>query len=325
MVRLSCVLLLGVVAAACCLLSTHAVSNTQHETDVPTPPAQPRTLALIQSRQLLQSHSGFFRLLKQRGHQLTFAVAGEDPVKLNKFDTLNYDHLLIMAPSAEDLGEGMSAEAVSQFVDQGRSVLIMGGSSVGEPLREMAAELGIDIDEDGTAVQDHGSFAEDDSEALQGGQHDLVKGALSGRATNFVGQPKGPILFRGIGHSAQPSQQFTPLLTGSATAFSAELGSMLEEYPAAAGRDVLLVSALQTRGNARVVFSGSIDLFSNELLYRQDASGASTGNEAFVRELAAWTFNQRGVLRARKLTHFKVGAEHDINPGSYRVQDNIVS
>jgi len=312
--------LLLVVCVALLSVGVLGVSNTQHETDVRTPPAAQQTLALLQSRALLQSHSSFFAQLRARGHQLTFVVAGEEAIKLEKYGTVHYDNLLLLAPGAEELGEGASTDAIQRFIDAGRSVLLVADAGVSEPIRELAAELGIDIDEDNTRVLDHASFAaaadeNDDS------QHDLVRGVISKRGASFVSSDdknaKDSVLFRGVGHTAQASQLLTPILSGSASAYSAAPGA-LSEYPAAAGSDVLLVSAVQTRGNARVVFSGSLDLFSNELLHRGDS-----GNEAFVRELAKWCFNERGLLRARNLTHFKHGAEHDVNPQSYRVQDNI--
>jgi oligosaccharyltransferase complex subunit beta len=39
---------------------------------------------------------------------------------------------------------------------------------------------------------------------------------------------------------------------------------ILFQYPHAVGKSTLLVAALQARNNARVVFSGSMDFFSDE-------------------------------------------------------------
>ncbi len=57
------------------------------------------------------------------------------------------------------------------------------------------------------------------------------------------------------------------VLSGSPSTYSYKASSRVKEYPQAAGNDVLLVSAVQTRNNARVVFSGSIDLFSNRYVW----------------------------------------------------------
>lgn len=69
----------------------------------------------------------------------------------------------------------------------------------------------------------------------------------------------------GIGHAAtEGTRLLTKVLTASETAYSANPGDKIEEYPQSAGKDTLLVTALQARNNARVVFSGSLDLFSDK-------------------------------------------------------------
>ena len=40
--------------------------------------------------------------------------------------------------------------------------------------------------------------------------------------------------------------------------------AVLVQYPHAVGKGTVLVAAMQARNNARVVFSGSIDMFSDE-------------------------------------------------------------
>ena len=344
--RSSTLLLLLACLLACCGLLALAASNTQHETAVRTPAAAPRTLVLLESNELLQTHSAFFSQLRARGHVLEFALAGEPAgsaaaTKLAAYGAALFDNVLVLAPTAEDLGDVGSLDSLQRFVDMGRSIMLVGGNSVGEPMRELLAEiLGIDVDEEGTRVQDHAAFVapalSSSSSEDAADRHDLVLGELTSYARNFVGgrllNLSQPILFRGLGHVAQASALVTPVLAGSPTALSYALGSQLADYPAAAGRDVIMVSALQTRSNARVVYAGSLDMLSNELMFqplsangKAAAAAAKSGNEEFVRELSAWVFQERGMLRASKLKHWKVGAEHDVNPTSYRVQDNIVS
>ena len=54
------------------------------------------------------------------------------------------------------------------------------------------------------------------------------------------------------------------VLTASSTAYSFNPDEKIEEFPHAVGKNTLLVSALQARNNARVVFVGSLDFFSDE-------------------------------------------------------------
>jgi len=140
--------------------------------------------------------------------------------------------------------------------------------------------------------------------------------------------PKAPILYRGIGHAVtEGSRLLSKVLIGAETTYSADPRERVREYPQSAGKDTLLVTAIQARNNARVVFSGSLELFSNKLFNspveqvggkRQERSG----NEDFCRELSLWTFQQRGLVRASQLTHNLVGSK-DLNPKAYRVKDNI--
>jgi oligosaccharyltransferase complex subunit beta len=116
---------------------------------------------------------------------------------------------------------------------------------------------------------------------------------------------------------------------GTETTYSADPRERVREYPQSAGKDTLLVTAIQARNNARVVFSGSLDLFSNKLFnaaVQQSGDGSKkhdrSGNEDFCRELSLWAFQQRGLLRASSLTHNLVGSTNR-NPQAYRVKDNI--
>ena len=92
----------------------------------------------------------------------------------------------------------------------------------------------------------------------------------------IVGKKSGkPILFRGIGIAADASNSLVvPVLSGNPTSYSFNPSKPVDEYPHAVGASTVLVGALQARNNARVVVSGSIDLFSNEFVLRSD-----TGNK----------------------------------------------
>jgi len=52
------------------------------------------------------------------------------------------------------------------------------------------------------------------------------------------------------------------VLTQSSVLFSQ--GHCVLQFPHAVGKDTLLIAALQARNNARVVFVGSLDFFSDE-------------------------------------------------------------
>jgi hypothetical protein len=48
-----------------------------------------------------------------------------------------------------------------------------------------------------------------------------------------------------------------------------------------------------------------------------------SGNEKFASRLVTWTFQERGILRARDVQHHRVGEK--TAPYSYTIKDDIVS
>ena len=70
------------------------------------------------------------------------------------------------------------------------------------------------------------------------------------------------------------------------------------------GKGTVLVAGLQARNNARVVFAGSIDMFSDKLFGAQVSSWSGkkaekSGNQALAVALARWCFKLSGVLRVK--------------------------
>jgi len=190
-------------------------------------------------------------------------------------------------------------------------------------VREVANECDVDFEEEQTAVIDHVNFDASDEQ----GRHTLVALSNVNVVPVITGTPAAPILFSGVGHAAsEGSRLLFRILTGAQTTFSANPSQVVTEYPQSVGKDTLLVTAIQARNNARVVFSGSLDLFSNKLFSSpvnvNNKKFDKSGNEEFVSNLSKWVFQERGLLRAHSLTHSKVGGG-PLNPLSYRVKDDI--
>jgi oligosaccharyltransferase complex subunit beta len=88
------------------------------------------------------------------------------------------------------------------------------------------------------------------------------------------------------------------------------------------------VSALQARNNARIVFTGSLDFFSDSLFQSgvqksgTDKKYEKSGNEALAIALSKWVFKEQGVLRVGRVRHHKVGETSP--PEAYTVMDNVI-
>jgi len=111
--------------------------------------------------------------------------------------------------------------------------------------------------------------------------------------------------------SDRENPQVRDILTESSFSYSQKPEDPITEYPHATGKNTLLITGLQARNNARVIFSGSMDLFSDEMfssLVEKAGSGAHevpSGNADLARALSAWCFQfqMAGVVRIDSVEH----------------------
>jgi len=269
-----------------------------------------RGLVLLENLQLRNSHSIFFNFLEEL-YSLDYHEASDPKLTLSKYGEYLYDILVIFAPNTDEFGK-IDVDDVLNFIDDGNSVLVAGGTEVSETIREIASECGVEFEEDGSYVIDHFNFDRSDFD----GDHTLlVADNWLKTAPIITGNPNAPLLWRGIGHTLEKENRLIiPLLRASSTAYSS---SEKNDFSSSGkGKELVLVSALQARNNARVTFSGSLDFFSDRFLqstvqkYATDGKAQvfdKSGNEEFVRNLVRWTFGFQGVLRSGNMHHHRVG------------------
>lgn len=242
-----------------------------------------------------------------RGHTVEYRLASEKKIELEQFGEYLFDNVVVFAPAATKLGS-LDAPALLTFLDDGGNLLVAGDSEISEPIRALAAECGVEFHESGSAVMDHVSFDAADVT----GDHTRILASTYTAASPIVGSLATnpvPVVFKGLGQTvAKDNILAIPALVASATAFSAQPGERLTELPATVGAETVLVTAVQARNNARATFSGSLFLFSDEAFAaaaRSPATGAAqpTANRALATALSAWTFQERGVLRASHIRH----------------------
>ncbi|XP_027074904.1 dolichyl-diphosphooligosaccharide--protein glycosyltransferase 48 kDa subunit-like [Coffea eugenioides] len=290
-------------------------------------PTDRRILVLLDDVSLKSSHSIFFSSLQSRGFDLDFKLADDPKLTLQRYGQYLYDGLILFAPTTERFGGSLDLAAVLSFVDSGHDVIVAADSNASDLIRNIAAECGADFDEDPSAVViDHTSYAVSDTE----GDHTLIVSDELIQSEVILGKEKieAPILFKGIGHSLNPENNLVlKVLSASSTAYSANPNSKLSTPPSLSGSAISLVSVLQARNNARVLISGSLELFSNRLLRAgvQRAGHSKkfdkSGNERFVVEVSKWVFHERGHLKAVNVRHHKVGESDE--PAIYRINDDL--
>ena len=140
-------------------------------------------------------------------------------------------------------------------MDEGHDLLLAVGSDVTEEMRDLAAELGVDVEPAGMVVRDH--F-----------HHDGIKGpsviaagkTIDTRAV-FDKAITAPIMYEGVGMSVAVESEL--VLRGLVAHPSAVVKGSAAAGEVLAGEDIVLVALVQARNNARAVVSGSLSLFSN--------------------------------------------------------------
>jgi len=285
------------------------------------------TLVLLDNLALRETHSMFFKGLQDRGFHLTFKTADDPGLTLMKYGEYLFQHLVIFSPSVEEFGGNLNVQAITDFIDAGGNVLVGASSNVGDLIRELANECGFEIDEEGSSVIDHLNFDIEDD-----GKHTLIvadpKNLID--APTVIGSKNiPPVLFKGVGIiSDQENPLILEVLSASSSAYCYNPENKITEYPHAVGKNTLLISALQARNNARVLFSGSLDFFSDHFFQSsvQNVHGTKkfekSGNEALSKSLTKWVFKETGVLRAGNITHHRKG--ESTAPEAYTILDEVV-
>jgi oligosaccharyltransferase complex subunit beta len=266
-----------------------------------------RTLVLLEDMDMRLSHSLYFDSLTNAGFELSFYRVGSEEVELDLFGDYLYDNVIMFVPSHDEFGS-LQIGNLHDFLQQGGNLLLATSPELSETVRSFAASCGIEFDSYGSQVIDHLSYSPDQDTQLA---HTAV--STSSFLPNKLVLPKinrtpSPVVFRGVGHAVDTSSILSvPLLTGNPSSYSADPTTPVDGFPDNAGEDTVLVSGVQARNNARVSFSGSIDLFSNAFWTE------GTGNAAFCQDVTFWTFAQQGVLRVAKTGHQREdGSQPDI-------------
>ncbi|XP_042000537.1 dolichyl-diphosphooligosaccharide--protein glycosyltransferase 48 kDa subunit-like [Salvia splendens] len=290
-------------------------------------PTDRRVLVLLDDFAIKSSHSIFFKSLETRGFDLDFKLADDPKLALQRYGQYLYDAVVLFAPTIDRFGGSVDAASLLEFVDSGHDLILAADTSASDLIREIAVECGVDFDEDPAAmVIDHTNHAVSETE----GHHTLIASDDFINSEVILGSRKieDPVLFKGIGHSINPSSSLvTKVLSASPAAYSANPKSKLSSPPTLIGSAISLVSVVQARNNARILISGSLTVFSDRFFRSGVQKAGSTtkhekcGNEQFFVELSKWVFHERGHLKAVNVRHNKVGETDE--PSMYRIKDDL--
>lgn len=267
--------------------------------------------------------------ISERGYKITYKLADDANLVISKYGEYLYKHIVVFAPTVEEFGGDLSAEKLTEFIDDGGNILIAGSSETGDALRDLASECGFEVDEDGASVIDHLNYDVSDK-----GDHTTIVASPDNLIDSqvIVGDRKkvAPLLYRGTGLIAdRDNSLILQLLTADSNAYSYNPDNPIKDYPLAVGKGTLLIAALQARNNARVVFSGSLFFFSDEALTSsvEKANGggkptAKSGNQEVVDAITKWVFGATGRLRVSSVVHHKEGEKQP--PQAYTITEPVI-
>lgn len=222
----------------------------------------------------------------ERGYKVDVHSTESAPA-LNYYDEWNYDALISLAPeygivknfyivTLIEFNRGVSASALVDFIDSGHSVIVAASASHSDTLADIAEECGIQLSDAGVNIIDHQLHQPPaNANELAATLHTSVITSVRGErllASPIVRgiTPNAPIVYKGACLSVvEPdSPLVSVVIAGNPTSYCSEPRTPLQplsksqaSYPM--GSDAALVVALQARNNARVIFSGSAEFFSN--------------------------------------------------------------
>ncbi|OQR90286.1 dolichyl-diphosphooligosaccharide-protein glycosyltransferase 48kD subunit, partial [Thraustotheca clavata] len=248
-----------------------------------------------------KQYSAFFEQLSERGHELSYFTEKSNEFALKHYGSALFENVVILSPSLKTLGaSALGKDALLSFVEEGGNVIVGGSLRLSKMLRQFALESGVEFDKKGTIVMDHINHLEDPSDTY----HSLIKTTKWINSPLVVGKDvvtdKKPIVYNGIGMTLEPSNilGFT-ILSAEPTAYSAApTKEIRESHEVVIGTNVGLVTAIQARNNARLIFTGSLDLFDNTYV-----TSGKYGNGPFLKAVAAWGLNESGVLKVSNIHH----------------------
>ncbi|QSL67090.1 hypothetical protein MERGE_001477 [Pneumocystis wakefieldiae] len=268
----------------------------------------------------------FFDSLKTRGYNLTFKDPNIDSLSLFKYERRIYDHLILFLTKEKNtkIEHYLPNSKIHQFINQGGNILIAALSTAPKNIRDLTSELGIYLSEKDSLVVDHFSYDKSDSQKHSLLIVDNLKKNSYVLSNNVIKGP--PILYRGISHSLGNSQLIVPILSTGRTAYSYNTKdeSNFAKKPWVAGSQTNLVTGFQARNNARIVVTGSIEMFSDNFFNSYFKKNVKFGNQKFADDITEWLFHEKSVLKVVSIKHNLAHKTLDTNlPNIYKVKDNV--
>ncbi|KAK8861744.1 hypothetical protein IAR55_002567 [Kwoniella newhampshirensis] len=284
-----------------------------------------RVLVVLEEAVSKDDYSKFWGSLKERGFELTFKLPKDKDTELSKFGEPQYDHLIMFAPTTKSFSPSLNPKAIIHAQFEGLNTLYLLSPNLSDTQREHFREYDIEFVDPKYTLLDSFSYVSSSSPStvllpptsslvpnpavlspitLSGGPIVYPKGTVHTAGLN-------PYLFEVLHASKTAYVGGEKVLTGDEAEVEKVVGGKGSREPVISGEKAALVSAFQTRDNARAGFVGSGELLSDKYwgttVKTLDGKSVETGNADFVTDFTKWVFQETGVVKIVSSTHSRAG------------------
>lgn len=270
-----------------------------------------------------ENYSIFFSGLEKRGYNLTFRAPKDASPAITDYGVPNYDHVILFAPDTKSYAQDITPQSLVGLLSENTNLLIA-LSPKQTPLTSLATEFSLILPPPDTPLISHHPARSEPPTAIP-------VPVSSSSPILTPGIP--PIWFTGAPHALGSTPMLVPILHAPAESFAADSTSDADSDALVsasekggeglwAGSQMGLVTGFQTNVNSRVVFAGGVKMFSDEYARKELPSGGAPGNALFVKDVAAWVFQEKMKLRIDAVDHHRVGESGA--PEMYTTNDEIV-
>ncbi|KAI0303338.1 Dolichyl-diphosphooligosaccharide-protein glycosyltransferase subunit [Multifurca ochricompacta] len=280
-------------------------------------------LVLLQPDLSRDNFTIFFDNLQKRGYDLTFRSPKAETPRIFEDDIPTFNHIIFFAPDTKSFSQDISPQSLVAALNEGTN-LIVALSSTQSPIFTLASEFSLVLPPPGTPLVSH--FP----------SRDTPPGIIPVSVPSehpFLTPNTPPVWFSGIPFAHGTNPLLVPILHAPAESFASDADSDAGAdaiWDASerggeglwAGSAMGIVTGFQTRDiSSRVTWVGGVELFSDAYANKPLPSGEKSGNEQFVRDITAWTFQENLVLRIDSTNHHLV---NETSPReSYTINENI--
>lgn len=267
-----------------------------------------RVLLLVGDGSVASALKTVVQEMEGRGYDVDLRLAMDGTVPFKEYGRYAYDHVAIFVKEALAAGTGLTADKLLDFVDAGGNLMISSQGALGGMLSEVAVETGVRFPGKGkrdSLIRDFSNTVE----ALDDGSRTSIWAKV--KVAKPVSQVEGLVAYKGVSlQLGGENNLLKPMIVANKEAVHSKAERLTKE-------EMVLVAGLQALNNARMVFAGSVDLFTDSYL---QASGNS--KQAIV-DVMMWLVGEKGVLRAREVSHYLQGKAEEGKPSQYTIMEDI--